>query len=308
MTLSKPISFAYPRDLLHLDLNLVASQYSLKSSGLFRSFEIIELVKSPPEEHKDYQLLSCLIAAANKSNPKFDHLKSGLSEKEIKLIECDDFKRFARTLKKAQSLSTRIKNSLRKLPLITEGALSKDAKLCLLKPDFWHEKLLKDHPCGQDISEFFIIWSKNNQLSCSFEDWLALKPSIVDLCPQVNYLDESRRHLYEVTVRDGKVIGHHGPLETDSFAHKKHENYAIYVISPELKFYIGPYKSGHFHHSSFLGGAPVIGAGEIKTDKEGTITHLSKDSGHYDPSDLHLEQTLAFLSSHGVDIASIRLF
>ena len=65
--------------------------------------------------------------------------------------------------------------------------------------------------------------------------------------------------------------------------HFSGNGWAIFVVSPEGKFFSGSHQVGKHHHSSFLGGGAVIAAGEIVID-DGVVKIITAKSGHYKPS------------------------
>jgi hypothetical protein len=82
------------------------------------------------------------------------------------------------------------------------------------------------------------------------------------------------------------------PYDTSAMYSKfKGDGFAIYVMSKDGRFFSTSHKIGLFHHSSFLGGGDVAGAGEIKVSG-GTVQYVTNKSGHYTPGDLELSQTL----------------
>lgn len=93
---------------------------------------------------------------------------------------------------------------------------------------------------------------------------------------------------------DGKLFDTSGLV-----THFSGPGYAIYVMSCSGHLHAGSHSVGHRHHSSFLGGAPVFGAGEIKAEG-GRITFLSNKSGHYVPGRNQLLAVLAMLQQGGV--------
>jgi hypothetical protein len=60
-------------------------------------------------------------------------------------------------------------------------------------------------------------------------------------------------------------------------------------------------KVGYMHHSSFLGGRPVAGAGELVV-KDGTLMLLSDKSGHYHPPRGMTYEVLDELRARGVNL------
>jgi len=109
---------------------------------------------------------------------------------------------------------------------------------------------------------------------------------------QVKYLgtDEARDE-FELKV-GGSVTQGGQPYDTSAMYSKfKGDGFAIYVMGQDGRFYSTSHKIGLFHHSSFLGGGAVAGAGEIKV-VGGTIQYITNKSGHYWPGDRELTQTL----------------
>lgn len=81
---------------------------------------------------------------------------------------------------------------------------------------------------------------------------------------------------------------------------------AIYVMDPDGGFYAGPHKIGRFHHSSFLAGGAIAGAGEMKAE-QGKLIEISNKSGHYTPGDDEMYQVLQELDSQRVSLKEARL-
>ena len=109
---------------------------------------------------------------------------------------------------------------------------------------------------------------------------------------QVKYLgtDEAREE-FELKV-GGSVMQGGQPYDTSAMYSKfKGDGFGIYVMSQDGRFYSTSHKIGLFHHSSFLGGGAVAGAGEMKV-VGGTIEYITNKSGHYWPGDKELTQTL----------------
>jgi hypothetical protein len=204
-----------------------------------------------------------------------------------------------------ESVKTRFERAVKKASLLNKGCADHPFTH-ILKESYWQEKLIDTHPYGSDIYELLLPWQKS-KTHFSFDTYLKIKPHLLPTAG-VRYLDAEERKEFEVTLADGKVISaSKAPLCTDIFKGDKKEKLAIYVLSKEEKLYIGPYRLGRFHHSSFCSGEPVIGAGEIKTNKEGTIELISSKSCHYTPTAMQLHTMLDFLESHGVNLGTIAL-
>ncbi len=120
----------------------------------------------------------------------------------------------------------------------------------------------------------------------------------------VAYLDQEQRQQFKLTVKDGKIYDAQGKLfdtqngKTACFGGNAGK--AIFVMDHDGNMYASNYHApGKFHHSSFLAGQPVAGAGEIAVHN-GEIQYLSRNSGHYRPSAAQLEQVAQNLSSQGL--------
>jgi len=130
--------------------------------------------------------------------------------------------------------------------------------------------------------------------------------------PVVKYLTIDQRKGYEVRVEKGKFekyIPHptlpgNGTWQdydtSKSVTYLKGAGTAIYVMTTDGALYVGSHSVGEFHHSSFLAGAPVACAGEIRV-RHGKLTYLSNKSGHYWPRPGHLLQCMEQLAKKGVN-------
>ena len=62
-----------------------------------------------------------------------------------------------------------------------------------------------------------------------------------------------------------------------------------------------------FHHSSFFGGKAVAAAGIIITDQHGRIKRFYPHSGHYRPTEAHMQRMLYFLQQGGFDLTTFEV-
>src|SRR5205085_902189 len=103
----------------------------------------------------------------------------------------------------------------------------------------------------------------------------------------VQYLTAADRQQYRLRVRDGKIVDAQGSLfdtADASSAHQPTRGYAIFVMSKTGEIYASKNQIvGRFHHSSFLAGAPVASAGELKVSN-GVLKEVTIKSGHYRPN------------------------
>jgi hypothetical protein len=131
--------------------------------------------------------------------------------------------------------------------------------------------------------------------------------------PGVTYLDEAAREARRTTIRDGIVYDSSGnPFDTSngvSAFGPNHGGRAIFVMDEHGNLYASTFQKYRvFHHSSFLAGAPVAGAGELVV-KNGRIELLSDCSGHYQPGQARTQQVLHQLASQGIrlDASGVQL-
>ncbi|HYF33876.1 MAG TPA: hypothetical protein VD994_01190 [Prosthecobacter sp.] len=62
----------------------------------------------------------------------------------------------------------------------------------------------------------------------------------------------------------------------------------------------------HVHHSSFLAGEDVAGAGELQVGQDGFLKGVTDRSGHYKPGEEQTTQTLAELENKGVNLDNVK--
>ena len=104
------------------------------------------------------------------------------------------------------------------------------------------------------------------------------------------------------TVTQGDVTE---PYDTgDLFSKFMKQGWAIFVMDPNGRFFAAQHKVGLFHHSSFLAGGNVAGAGEIKVD-HGKVRGITNKSGHYTPTEAEMTQVFTELEANGVNLASV---
>ncbi|WP_445628165.1 hypothetical protein [Nostoc sp. DSM 114167] len=77
-------------------------------------------------------------------------------------------------------------------------------------------------------------------------------------------------------------------------------DWMIFVLSPDGKFYADGHDEGKYHHSSALAGIPVKGAGAIKVTN-GKLEAIADKSGHYKPNMHQMYTTLKHLEKLSVN-------
>ena len=119
----------------------------------------------------------------------------------------------------------------------------------------------------------------------------------------VMHLNDAHREQLRLTVgRDGRLYDSRGmPFDTSRgmSVHTVGQRRAIFVMDEHGNLYASNYQEvGRFHHSSFLGGRPVAGAGELQVSN-GNIIAVSGKSGHYRPEPGHVQQVVDHLRRQG---------
>jgi hypothetical protein len=122
----------------------------------------------------------------------------------------------------------------------------------------------------------------------------------------VKYLNESERGVYQITIKDGKLYDSDGNLfDTSSggSVHSPGDPRAIYVVDKDGNLYASNEQIvGQFHHSSFMAGGDVAGAGELKV-VNGQLELITDSSGHYQPTQAMTDQVVQYLRARGVNIS-----
>ncbi|WP_298382134.1 hypothetical protein [Ferrimicrobium sp.] len=124
--------------------------------------------------------------------------------------------------------------------------------------------------------------------------------------PPVRALSEDERASFELH-GGSKLTQGDPPVVYDTsqmFSKFMKNGYAIFVMDKSGRIFSAQHKVGLFHHSSFLAGAAVAGAGEMRVES-GTLKAISNKSGHYQPRAEEMVQVLDELRVRGVDLTSV---
>ncbi len=92
----------------------------------------------------------------------------------------------------------------------------------------------------------------------------------------------------------------------EMFSKFKGAGFAIFVMDGGGRFYADRHKVSLFHHSSFLGGADVSGAGEMRV-ADGKLTHITNKSGHYFPGFEEMADALMRLAAADVGLDGVEV-
>ncbi len=151
--------------------------------------------------------------------------------------------------------------------------------------NYWLELIDPKHRSwGHQIGELYKDWFKC-ETHLGFFDWLK-QTKQGEILPSVAYLDPSQRWRYTVTVDAGtlKYPVDNGDLVV--FGTKRFKTaftglgFAIWVADSHGTFYAGNHQVNEFHHSSFMAGGAVFGAGEWAV-VNGKIIFMTHKTGHY---------------------------
>lgn len=127
----------------------------------------------------------------------------------------------------------------------------------------------------------------------------------------VQYLSVAERKPFKVDIVDGKLM-QGGKLlpHLKQGADPNTEVEYLYTMDPQGTLYVipsTPMLTCKFHHSSFVAGGPVAGAGDIKI-RQGKATFIDNCSGHYHPTDEIMDQVLSVLKQQNVKVDRVRYY
>ena len=114
-----------------------------------------------------------------------------------------------------------------------------------------------------------------------------------------------KKELLDTTkIPGGNKPPFYGDTPQSAFSGKGH---AIFVMDPKGNIYVGRHDVGKFHHSSFLGGKPVGGAGEMVV-RNGVLEKVTTKSGHYQPGPEQVLNLGKELNSRGVNAGRVPVY
>lgn len=125
----------------------------------------------------------------------------------------------------------------------------------------------------------------------------------------VHYMDDAELEGHRVVAADGRLHWvEDGEIVDTSTAGTLHSGNgrAMFVMDQNGNFYVSLVQEfGHLHHSSFMAGRPVAGAGEMII-QDGRIVEVTRKSGHYKPTIVNEEAVRQSLLEQGFDVDGIR--
>jgi hypothetical protein len=124
----------------------------------------------------------------------------------------------------------------------------------------------------------------------------------------VHYMSARELEEYRLFIKDGRLHQASDGLPFDtSAATTLHsgQGRAMFVMDRHGNLFASNRQvHGQLHHSSFLAGREVAGAGELVVEK-GVPKLFSRKSGHYRPLDEHQQQVRDILAEQGIDVDKI---
>ncbi len=147
---------------------------------------------------------------------------------------------------------------------------------------------------------------KQNQVPISKEIWE--KSGIAAQQPRTQYFDEEQRRDHQVALNEGVLENEKGKLAEGSHVFVMDGEGQIYAKKTQesLTQLDDQGRYAHVHHSSFLAGGDVAGAGELRVGKDGELKEINDGSGHYKPGEVQTKQTLETIEEQGVSLDNVK--
>ncbi|MQA81099.1 MAG: hypothetical protein GEV10_21885 [Streptosporangiales bacterium] len=121
----------------------------------------------------------------------------------------------------------------------------------------------------------------------------------------VQYFSPTKLEQHRLFAHNGRLYTTEGKLFDSTGARSAHGGEAIYAMDKYGNLYASKtHEVGKLHHSSFLGGKPVAGAGEL-TVRNGKAIYINRRSGHYWPDPEHLYRVVDALRRAGVRVDKV---
>lgn len=162
---------------------------------------------------------------------------------------------------------------------------------------YWLEAVSEHHFAGYKLAAYYERWLTEGKKE-NFWDWLDFEINFntITPLPKVKYnLKERKLQSFMLEFRGGRL---HKALQGNYYSTQamstvpSGDGWAIFVATYDGKLYAHSHFEGKFHHSTFLGGQPVLAAGEIVVDN-GEIVLINAKSGHYTPTVANMQAFVA---------------
>jgi hypothetical protein len=158
---------------------------------------------------------------------------------------------------------------------------------------YWIEAI---DPCHRlTLTPYYLKWIKENS-NVPFFLWLENEEMPFYMI-QVQYFDKTRLNEFCLRVSSKDHLFYDSNGKKANF--NNNEEY-LYVITPSKNIAVIK-ASDEFRHTTLTSGQPVLGAGSIKI-KEGKLSYIDTESGHYQPTPYFLLQSIRLLEEIGLKI------
>uniref|UniRef100_A0A7N0TJD5 Uncharacterized protein n=1 Tax=Kalanchoe fedtschenkoi TaxID=63787 RepID=A0A7N0TJD5_KALFE len=227
-----------------------------------------------------------------------------------KLLESTELERSS-TESASTSESPKSKWCRAKVKALRVGkGLSKNVVFRKLASQHWLEAVDPGHRYGHNLRFYYVRWCQSPSRE-SFFHWLnhgeGKDLNLDETCPRfklhqqrVRYLCPAEREAYEVLFDEGKLRNKMSSQLIDTSGGSKW----IFVLSTSKTLYVGKKKKGLFHHSSFLAGGAISAAGRVSVEN-GVLKAISRQSGHYRPTEENFKYFISFLEENNVDLTVV---
>lgn len=307
------ISVITPTNVLNVDQSELGHEVQNRPTGLTVETAPLDRVQAPPSSASADVLSPPCKPKHNNSTrgeQRFDAdwvLQSQhLAGRDIGPLTCQLLVEQAMQLQKQLNCSCQRCSSL--VPRLCKGMSMTNNDVCVLNYRSWLEALDKRHRYSKNLRHYYREWCRLNCPGDNFWSWLDTGDTDLSICPRseldiqtVKYLTVPERGAYQVQIKEGLLVDIAGNLlNTEGRPW-------IFVMSTDKVLYSGAKqdkKTPRFQHTSFLGGAAVLSAGQLSV-AEGRLMTVSPHSGHYRPSGCSLLRFLQHLHAEGVQLSHV---
>jgi hypothetical protein len=168
-------------------------------------------------------------------------------------------------------------------------------------PAFWGLYQLEViDPCHRMLTPYYLKWEAEGG-NIPFFLWLE-NQELSFRTLQMNFFSDKEVASSELKISKGK-FKHVNSDKLVNYSEKDKEY--IYILSTDKKLFV-TVANEVVRHSSLSGGKPVLGAGALVI-KDGNLSYIDLESGHYQPTAEVLQQVLVILEELGVKLDYVNL-
>ncbi|WP_213806374.1 hypothetical protein [Granulicella sp. dw_53] len=184
---------------------------------------------------------------------------------------------------------------------VTEGSFPGSRTI---QPDYFLERLDPMHHSILDLKPLFRQFQQDRTFTGGdFFEWMEARQNEPDL--MVEYFDAERLRGQRMHF-DGLRVTFPKARDFEEYLASLREEEVIFVLDKDDRFYGDVKLEKQLHHSSFLGGRPVAGAGTIVV-RSGLIRVINDHSGHYQPGSDQMLRVARALAGNGGNPNTIRM-